>query len=187
MEDLSNKNKKALLREIPALKTDDCLDTNLIGLYLEKKLSAGESGKVEEHIKECLYCLNQLNGLHEMILFEKTAEPLTQRQQERFTAIFKENIKKSPTIQAPASTDTLFNSLGGFFKQIVGSFSSWNFGWKAALAMMLITVTSVYFTVRTITLGHEGTMTRISSKISHEVKQSGVKVSLLDESGRRIR
>ncbi|MHB8483199.1 MAG: tetratricopeptide repeat protein [Nitrospiria bacterium] len=186
MEDLTKKNKEAFLIRIPGLKTHHCLDTNLIGLYLEKKLSIGESSKVEEHIKECLFCLNQLNELQEMIVIEKTAEPLTQNQQERFNFIFQEKIKKDSEIKE-SSRQTILGSIQQTLQQIADSFSSWNLGWKTAMAMVLITMTSVYFTVKVVNSGHEVKTVLLSSRISHEVERSEVKVSLLDESGKRFR
>jgi hypothetical protein len=64
------------LKNIEIMKTPTCLETEIIGLYIEGKLPKGEKMRVENHISSCLYCLNQLTELRELIYFEKQSFPL---------------------------------------------------------------------------------------------------------------
>lgn len=68
---------KNAFKEIAGLKTPACLDTASIGLFAEEKLSGAEKEKAEEHIKSCLYCLNQLTEMQELLFFrsQKTQIP----------------------------------------------------------------------------------------------------------------
>ncbi len=59
------------LKNIEALKTPSCLEVETIGFYIDGRLSKGEKKRVEEHIGSCLYCLNQLLELKELIYFQK--------------------------------------------------------------------------------------------------------------------
>lgn len=62
---------KKHLKNIEIMKTPSCLDTDIIGFYIENKLPKGERMRVEKHISSCLYCLNQLTELKELIFFQK--------------------------------------------------------------------------------------------------------------------
>ena len=58
------------------MKTPSCLETETIGLYIEDKLPEGEKMRVEKHIASCLYCLEELVELRELIYFQKHTVPL---------------------------------------------------------------------------------------------------------------
>lgn len=58
------------LKNIEIMKTSSCLETEIIGLYIEEKLPKGEKMRVEDHISSCLYCLNQLTELKELIYLQ---------------------------------------------------------------------------------------------------------------------
>jgi hypothetical protein len=67
---------KKYLKNIEIMKTPSCLDTDTIGFYIENKLPKGEKMWVEKHISSCLYCLNQLTELKELVYFQKQSAPL---------------------------------------------------------------------------------------------------------------
>lgn len=67
---------KKYLKNIEIMKTPSCLETQTIGLYIEDKLPKGEKMRVEKHISSCLYCLNQLTELKELVYFQKQSAPL---------------------------------------------------------------------------------------------------------------
>ena len=47
-----------------------------LGEYIEHKLPTEEWDSVEKHLRSCLYCLNQLVELRELLFLEENAEPL---------------------------------------------------------------------------------------------------------------
>src|SRR5438309_918818 len=57
-------------------KTSDCLSVGTLANYIEHTLPSEEWDGVEKHLRSCLYCLNQLVELRELLFVEKTAEPL---------------------------------------------------------------------------------------------------------------
>jgi hypothetical protein len=67
---------KKYLKNMEIMKTPSCLNTDTIGFYIENKLPKGEKVRVEKHISSCLYCLNQLTELKELIYFQKQSAPL---------------------------------------------------------------------------------------------------------------
>ena len=96
------------LKNIEIMKTPSCLETEIIGLYIEGKLAKGERMQVENHISSCLYCLNQLTELRELIYFEKHSFPLPSQLLQSIKGLFpkEERLRKeflkdifSPVIQ----------------------------------------------------------------------------------------
>ena len=67
------------LKNIEALQTPSCLTIQTIGLYIDGKLSKGERRRVEDHIDSCLYCLNQLLELKELVYLQRKTTPLASR------------------------------------------------------------------------------------------------------------
>jgi hypothetical protein len=65
------------LKNIETMKTPSCIETETIGLYIEGKLPGGEKMRVEKHISSCLYCLDQLVELRELVYFQKNTIALT--------------------------------------------------------------------------------------------------------------
>ncbi|MEI6153388.1 MAG: tetratricopeptide repeat protein [Deltaproteobacteria bacterium] len=62
---------KEALKSAEALKTPACPDTATIGLYIEEKLSKAEAIRIEAHISSCLYCLDQILELKELLYYQK--------------------------------------------------------------------------------------------------------------------
>jgi len=94
------------LKNIEIMKTPSCLETEIIGLYIEGKLPKGEKLRVENHISSCLYCLNQLTELKELIYFQKHKAPLTSHLLQNIMGLF-------PKVEKPRKE---------FFKGIFPSF-----------------------------------------------------------------
>jgi tetratricopeptide (TPR) repeat protein len=65
-----SKLKKAL-NNADALKTSTCPDIATIGLYIEDKLPKAEAIRIEAHISSCLYCLDQVSELKELLYYQK--------------------------------------------------------------------------------------------------------------------
>lgn len=79
---------KKYFKNIEIMKTPSCLDTDTIGFYIENKLPKGEKMRVEKHISSCLYCLNQLAELKELIFFQKHRAPLPSRLLQNIKGLF---------------------------------------------------------------------------------------------------
>lgn len=79
---------KKYLKNIEIMKTPSCLDTDTIGFYIENKLPKGEKVRVEKHISSCLYCLNQLTELKELVYFQKQSVPLPSHLLQKIKGLF---------------------------------------------------------------------------------------------------
>jgi hypothetical protein len=96
------------LKNMESQKTPACLGLEILGLYIEGKLPIGEKIRAEEHIGSCLYCLNQLTELKELVYFQRQSAPLPSHLLQRIKGLFpreerprKESLKDifSPIIQ----------------------------------------------------------------------------------------
>ena len=76
MPDSFESRLRKSLKSVEEMKTPSCLETETIGLYIEDKLPGGERMRVEKHIASCLYCLDQLVELRELVYFQKHSAPL---------------------------------------------------------------------------------------------------------------
>jgi hypothetical protein len=76
------------LKDIEIMKTPTCLETEIIGLYIEGKLPKGEKLRVENHISSCLYCLNQLTELKELIHFQSKSAALPSQLLQKIKGLF---------------------------------------------------------------------------------------------------
>jgi hypothetical protein len=79
---------KKYLKNMEIMKTPSCLNTDTIGFYIENKLPKGEKVRVEKHISSCLYCLNQLTELKELIYFQKQSAPLPSHLLQKVKGLF---------------------------------------------------------------------------------------------------
>ena len=88
MSDSFESKLRKYLKNIETMKTPSCLETQTIGLYIEDKLPQGEKMMVEKHITSCLYCLNQLTELKELIYFQKHKAPLPSHLLQNIKSLF---------------------------------------------------------------------------------------------------
>jgi len=79
---------KKYLKNIEIMKTPSCLDIGTIGFYIEKKLPKEEKMRVEKHISSCLYCLNQLTELKELVYFQRQSAPVPSYLLQRIKDLF---------------------------------------------------------------------------------------------------
>jgi S1-C subfamily serine protease len=76
MEDPLTKLVPDLLKDLEGTKGPECLAVDTLGQYIERTLPINESDSVEKHLKSCLYCVNQLVELRELLFLDKKAESL---------------------------------------------------------------------------------------------------------------
>jgi hypothetical protein len=79
---------KKYLKNMEIMKTPSCVETDTIGFYIENKLPKGEKMRVEKHIGSCLYCLNQLTELKELVYFQKQSTPLPSHLLQKIKGLF---------------------------------------------------------------------------------------------------
>ena len=58
---------KEALQDLDSLKSPDCLDDDAISAYAENTLNDEDRRNAEMHLQNCLYCLNRLNEMTEML------------------------------------------------------------------------------------------------------------------------
>src|SRR5437867_7919703 len=76
MEAPPEKTGPRLSEELERYTTPECLSVSILGEYIEHTLPSQERDGVEKHLTSCLYCLNQLVELRELLVLEKKADPL---------------------------------------------------------------------------------------------------------------
>ena len=76
------------LKNMESQKTPACLGLETLGLYIEGKLPTGDKIRAEEHIGSCLYCLNQLTELKELVYFQRQSAPLPSHLLQRIKGLF---------------------------------------------------------------------------------------------------
>ena len=79
---------KKYLKNMEIMKTSSCVETDTIGFYIENKLPKEEKMRVEKHISSCLYCLNQLTELKELVYFQKQSAPLPSHLLQKIMGLF---------------------------------------------------------------------------------------------------
>ena len=78
------------------LKTSDCLDAKTVGMFAENKLPEKEMAKAEAHIQSCLYCLDKLTEMKELLYLASEAEPVSPELEKKLSDLFSQQ-KKSKT------------------------------------------------------------------------------------------
>lgn len=76
MTSLESKIKKKL-PDLDALQGIDCLNDANLGRYAEGNLPAEERQMAEEHLCACLFCLQRLNEMQELLSYQKEAPSLS--------------------------------------------------------------------------------------------------------------
>jgi S1-C subfamily serine protease len=87
MEETFEKRMADALRNVDSLKTADCLDSTVIGLYAENELSQEQRSKVEDHLQSCLYCVKQLNDMKELLHYHGQWTPISDELFDRLNAL----------------------------------------------------------------------------------------------------
>jgi hypothetical protein len=68
---------KKAFKNIETQKTTACIDIRILGLYIQGRLPKEEMVRTEEHIGSCLYCLNQVVELKELLFLQRHGAPLS--------------------------------------------------------------------------------------------------------------
>ena len=76
------------------LKTPACLDVKTLGLFAENKLQDKETTETESHIQSCLYCLDRLTEMKELLHMAAEAEPVSPELDKKLSALFSKYKKK---------------------------------------------------------------------------------------------
>lgn len=78
------------------LKTPACLDAAGFGMFAENKLSENEMAQAEAHIQSCLYCLDKLTGMKELLYLASEAEPVSPNLEKKLTGLFSQRKPGTP-------------------------------------------------------------------------------------------
>ncbi|MHB8482516.1 MAG: trypsin-like peptidase domain-containing protein [Nitrospiria bacterium] len=186
MENLSKKQTRLILKGISLLKSEECPGESLLGLYSENRLSSERASRVDEHLKKCLFCLNQMTELKEWVYFEKNTAPLTPDQVKKFSQVLFQKTKPSEQMKPSKESFVLFLSrkLGALFYPP----PSWKYILGASFLVIIFSVSSIYLTTKMMRPGLLSSPQAIlTADVESGIKQAGVKIDLLDSSGKKIR
>jgi len=142
MEASPEKVAADLLQDLDKRKTPDCLSLATLGQYIEHTLPSAERDGVENHLKSCLYCLNQLVELRDLLFLEKKAEPLSPQ--------LEESLRRLAATQNASGRRTLVEASETYASSLKNVFSAlWNasYGWQSATAVAVIAILAVYLGV----------------------------------------
>lgn len=76
MDELKAKTADAF-NNFDDLKTPACLDAKTIGMLAENQLAEQDTSTAEAHIQSCLYCLDKLTEMKELLYIASEAEPVS--------------------------------------------------------------------------------------------------------------
>jgi len=142
MEASPEKVAADLLQDLDKRKTPDCLPLAALGQYIEHTLPSEERDGVENHLKSCLYCLNQLVELRDLLFLEKKAEPLSPQ--------LEESLRRLAATQNASGRRTLVEASETYASSLKNVLSAlWNasYGWQSATAVAVIAILAVYLGV----------------------------------------
>ena len=91
---LDTKIKEAL-QELDSLKSPDCLDDAAIGTYADNTVSDEERRQSEAHLQTCLYCLNRLNEMKELLHYQHHPVPVPNDLMDRLQGLIQPQEQKS--------------------------------------------------------------------------------------------
>jgi len=132
---------KKHLRNVVNMKTSSCLETGIIGLYIEGKLPKGEKIKVEKHITSCLYCLDQLTELRELVYFQKHRAPIPSHLLQKIKSLYP---KEKSAIRGFLK-DIFYPSLQGIYDYIIFPLRQWRYATVSiATAIVVILTLTIY-------------------------------------------
>ena len=87
MDELKAKTSDAF-NNFDDLKTPACLDAKTIGMLAENQLSEQDTSTAEAHIQSCLYCLDKLTEMRELLYLASEAEPVSPELEKKLTGLF---------------------------------------------------------------------------------------------------
>ncbi len=126
-----------LLKTTEDQKTPECVSVDTLGEYIEHTIPGDEWNGVEKHLRSCLYCLNQLVDLRELLYLEKNAEPLP-RSLER-------KLRHLAAQETGAARENWFEVVKGYAlavlettREIFGARSTWQAVSALSLAVLVI-------------------------------------------------
>jgi len=140
---------KKALENIDAQKTAACIDVGVLGLYIEGKLSYKEAVDAEEHINSCLFCLNQVVELKELLYLRHHSTPLSPQVHENIMALF----PKKPEPEKKSLRDVLTSLIQTIYHFL--SITSGRWRYAAVPVAAVATLVIVYVLLSHLTFGPE--------------------------------
>lgn len=113
MDDFIDQKIKNALMNIERLKTPECPEFNTIGQYIEGKISEGERIKLQKHIESCLFCVQQVNEVEEVLHYQKKDVLLSPRLSGKLKAL----------LEAPETSPQTASRVK--FREFLDSFVNW--------------------------------------------------------------
>ena len=138
MEAPPEKIDAELLEELGSHKTPHCLSVSAVGQYIEHTLPSEERDGVEKHLKSCLYCLNQLVELRELLFLEKKGDPLPRDLEKRL-----QGLASSQNANLWINTSSIKDKFLAFWNSV--------YAWQGATALALVAILVTY-----LGLSHRG-------------------------------
>jgi hypothetical protein len=131
MEEPPGKTGTELSEELEKYKTAECLSVSILGEYIEHTLPSEDRDQVEQHLRSCAYCLNQLVELRELLFLEKRADPLPRD--------LEESLQRLATKQDASDWINTWSIKDKFL-------AFWNslFAWQGASALAITAILAIY-------------------------------------------
>ena len=110
---LDTKIREAL-QELDSLKSTDCLDDVVLGNYADNKVTDEERHQSEAHLHSCLYCLNRLNEMKELLYYQQHPVPVPDELVDRLQSLI--SLQK---LQSEQVADAPVKSFGHRLRQLL--------------------------------------------------------------------
>ena len=121
------------LKNAEALKTPTCPDTATIGLYIEEKLPKTDATRIEAHISSCLYCLDQVSELKELLYYQSKWTTIPYQLLTKLENLYLER-KKSEKKSSHGSINPFIGWMASF---ITFPFRQWRYVMVSAVSICL--------------------------------------------------
>lgn len=130
-----------IFKEAKTLKTPSCISIETLGLFIEKKLPNKERLTVEEHLKSCLYCLNELVELRELIHLQKKKESIPASLMQKMNVLLPK--EKQPLFK------NIQNRIESFVRESIYFFTfpfrHWRYAVASAISVAMALFILIYF------------------------------------------
>lgn len=137
---------KKAFKNIETQKTAACIDIGILGLYIQGKLQKEEMVQTEEHIGSCLYCLNQVVELKELLYLQRHSAPLSSHALENIRAL----LPKKPKPEKRTLKDIFSSLIGTIYDFLTTPLRQWRYATipiaaAATLVVMYVLLNNLIF------------------------------------------
>src|SRR5262249_3311873 len=164
-----------LFKDAEHRQTADCPSVDTLAEYIEHTIPSESWHKVENHLRSCLYCLNKLVEIREILYLRKNAEPLPRALQRKLLRV----VMGKSEHTSLAIIESLGDRLRSALDKVSLTLNS-KYTWQAAFSVLLACLAVKFPNL------YKPHVEDNTQKIASEVLESAVTVRLADAKGATV-